>query len=654
VNATSPPVDQGASLPAAYAPFLPVLERLSEPLQQVLEGQFLQFERQFDAVDRLRFAPLGEFEGIGGLTMRGDILQILQSELLLRTHAPLEFLRRLAEHEILYLEKRYADPGARNIYRVLLSIGPGMLGHGRLVALAAIFFLARVARERGAAFHWCVLPQADGVVWFDEVSVNNVKRFMRAVSYREMTIEDAAEARKAWDERMPTIRGEIAPDCLDWTVGARVDRSAASNALTFAVDPPRTGEPRTSHVVLRQSGYERSRASIVFPDDRVCASAITNPFRPFKPEPTGTPDSEPIPPLVGWEPEYLAIHRGAIKLVRTAAGLLILIPASTDSGWRSWFVPLPSGVTLAGVQVAQDLLWILVHDGRSSFETLRYAMIRPGHRGPAELLARREKSVPSAQLFRKRSIHAIPPLILHGSAAEFHAHSGAAFRLGWQMDAGSTAVNLIPPSPKVKGPMLLLATGVHRIRHIERDGSSRAEVVKGVNSRVDEFALPAESIGRLHGLIYSTNSRSLAYSIGPGVWQIAHRPGFEPEDNTTFTLQRHERLLAAKAGSKGVSLRIWSDARYGGDGRVRSERRDGHQVIARQAPLDLGEDALAIVKVEAADDGLWAIATGSDGFPATLIQYRYHKRQSRYDCVRHAIDDLCADALVLDLDLHHD
>eukprot|EP01035_Chromulina_nebulosa_P034234 gene34234-45916_t len=183
-------------LPAAYAPFAPVLERLSEPLQLLLHGQLLQFETLVRNVDAPEFAPQGEFEGLGGLTMRGDIAQLVQSELLLRTEAPLEFLRRIADSETLYLEKQYADPGARPVFRVMISVGPAILGHGRLLALAALLFMARVALSRGAAFHWCFLPRNEGAVWFDEVSVNTIKRFLRAAARCEMTGEDVAADRR--------------------------------------------------------------------------------------------------------------------------------------------------------------------------------------------------------------------------------------------------------------------------------------------------------------------------------------------------------------------------------------------------------------------------------------------------------------------------
>ena len=167
-------------LPAAYAPFLPVLEQLSEPMLRILQGQLAQFERMARILEAPDLADHGDFEGYGGLTQRGDLSQIIQSELLLRTEEPLEFLRRLAESETLYHEKRYADPGARPAYRVMISIGPGSLGHGRMVALAALFFLARIAHGRKAQLHWCFLPRPEGVVWFDALTPETVRRLLRA------------------------------------------------------------------------------------------------------------------------------------------------------------------------------------------------------------------------------------------------------------------------------------------------------------------------------------------------------------------------------------------------------------------------------------------------------------------------------------------
>src|SRR4051794_30027811 len=112
--------DAAAALPAPYAVFLPVLEQLSVPLGQLIRGQLAQFERLIGGFDEADLHAQGDFEGLGSLTTHGDIAHIVQSELLLRTEAPLEFLRRLAESETLYHEKEYSDPGVKSLYRLTI------------------------------------------------------------------------------------------------------------------------------------------------------------------------------------------------------------------------------------------------------------------------------------------------------------------------------------------------------------------------------------------------------------------------------------------------------------------------------------------------------------------------------------------------------
>ena len=84
-------MNEEAVLPKAYAPFAPVLELLPRPLAQVLRGQLAQFEPLARGLEQREFALQGDFEGLGGLTHHGAIDHILQSELLLRTEAPLDW-----------------------------------------------------------------------------------------------------------------------------------------------------------------------------------------------------------------------------------------------------------------------------------------------------------------------------------------------------------------------------------------------------------------------------------------------------------------------------------------------------------------------------------------------------------------------------------
>ena len=177
----------------------------------------------------------------------------------------------------------------------MISVGPGSPGHGRIVALAALIFMARVAQIRGAAFWWCFLPRTDGSVWFDELSVNTVKRLLKAASYREMTPDDAVEAAQLWEGLTAGPARRDAPELIDWMIGdlgrrPRSPRNAAywnpdapTNQLSFTVLAPCPGALRSARLQLRRRGGQATRADISFPDDRVCVSALKTPVPPLRP-----------------------------------------------------------------------------------------------------------------------------------------------------------------------------------------------------------------------------------------------------------------------------------------------------------------------------------------------------------------------------------
>lgn len=635
------------ALPSAYAPFLPLLDRLSDPLQQLLRGQLIQFERHLRLSDHEQFAQTGEFEGLGGLTTRGEISHIVQSELLLRTQAPLEFLRRLAESETLFHEKRYADPGARHVYRLMISCGPGLLGHGRILALAALFFIARVARQRRASFHWCVLPRADGPVWFDELSVNTVKRFLRAASFRDMTTEDHAEALAVQDETADDLGRDVR--ISDWVIGEQTPRrgeaniaviARAPNALRFALAAPVAGEPRTAQIFVRQNGWERSRATIEFPDDRICVSALANPFQPFRSPATASQAANTVPPRRGWEPQHLMILNAQTKIVRLRDGILILTSGKHDFTHK-WFVPLRPGLDLAGILVEYELK-LLLHSQDEQGDLLTYlAFSLQPDRNPVAQLQRQKRST-TAQLFNNRSPHAIPILTL-GDDLEFYAASGRPLHLRFDREHQET--NLAWGH---KEPPVVLATGTHRVVK-DRSGPQPAlRALKGHRVRADAFSIPDDFPDSPHGLVYSSSERGTAYSLRPGNWIVPGPAGGGAD--RAITLAPGETLLSARWHENGVGARIWSDARYGGDGTVRTIRRDeAGEEVRRRPALKLGPDALSISTIQLADDGLWSVVVDEEGFPATLLRHRFTKRKSTYDERRHDLRELRRAAVVIDL-----
>jgi hypothetical protein len=92
----------------------------------------------------------GPLDGYDGLATRGTPERILISEWLLAEELPMEFLRRAAQNELLYLAPAYQRPQPRGRVVVLVDNGPDQLGAPRLVQLAALIVLHRRSRTRGA------------------------------------------------------------------------------------------------------------------------------------------------------------------------------------------------------------------------------------------------------------------------------------------------------------------------------------------------------------------------------------------------------------------------------------------------------------------------------------------------------------------------
>ncbi len=621
-------------LPAAYAPFLPVLEQLSEPMLRILQGQLAQFERMARILEAPDMADHGDFEGYGGLTQRGDLSQIIQSELLLRTEEPLEFLRRLAESETLYHEKRYADPGVRPAYRVMISIGPGSLGHGRMVALAALFFLARIAHGRKAQLHWCFLPRPEGVVWFDALTPETVRRLLRAASFREMSPEDVEAATALWSELAKIgAKGGVGRklDPVDWTIGARREGSAVSvagGALSFALGPPAPEGPRSADVALRQGGRERSRASVSFPDDRVCVSALNDPFRPLAPSQVSS-----LPALrrelVGWEPRYFTTPERRTLIVRLDDGLLILRFGDKLTLADRWFVALPPDAVLAGVRVNFAMLTLLTRSRRSGSDRMALGrfLLNADRRFPPIV---RSQAVATEHLFAKQSPYAIPP-IFETPDLRFYSTSGHAFELGSYRTDHDLGFG-----PLYKAPQIVGVSGLYHIVREDGGGGALLRVQKPGSGLVDSFREGPEpvTLNHLYGVTYSRGERSLAYSLAPNRWtlpaSVGVRPGVIEERALDLTVTRDENVLAARPYRGGIAARVWSDVRAGGSGDVRSFRREADGEIVRNQPnVKLGDDAAHVVKLEIGEEGIWALTVTADGAPAELVVFRNNKRNSR-------------------------
>ena len=618
-------------LPPAYAPFRPVLELLSKPLAMTLCGQLQQFEPFARGLELKEFAFQGEFEGLGGLTHHGEIDHILQSELLLRTEAPLEFLRRLAESEMLYHDRIFADPGARKVWRVIISAGPDILGHGRLIALAALFFLARVAAVRGAEFHWSFLPRVDGAVWFTELSVNTIKRFLRSAAFREADANDIAAARESWGAAKDEVTVGSRPELADWIIGSARDWgtetsmvSTQRNAISFVLQPPVPGEPRRATITVRRNGHELRRSTTELADDRQCLSALEKPFAtPPRDRAMGN-EKACVPNIAGWEPRYLSTLTGRHLAVRLPDGVLITEFHENRLTDGRWFLPLAKDSQLVGITIEDGSLCVLRHRTVKGEQRLIYHQFRliPGQN--QSVSHRITHTIPSEHLFQNRPPFALPSMAVTGDV-EFYSTSGNAYRLNFPEGSAAKFTTLY------RNPRIVLSTGVHHVAQLIRDERAVLQVFRQGRTAQASFTLSdyAELPKSFHAIAWSSAEGAMAFALEPQRWQVAAADDAERRSHRReleFEVERYERVILAGEKRDGVHAVVWSDAALGGEGMIDFLHFTNGRRQREQVSLNLGEYAAAIRVILRIGGKFWAVLCDQHGHPEQLVFYPYTKR----------------------------
>lgn len=124
------------------------LELLLPELREHLKGWLNPLLRWL-APRAWQAGPEGEPDGWDGLTQQRVTSRLLPAEWALARAAPLEFLRRAAEHELLHWQLARQSPRPSGRLRLLFNCGPTMLGAPRLVQLALLLVWGRLTRERG-------------------------------------------------------------------------------------------------------------------------------------------------------------------------------------------------------------------------------------------------------------------------------------------------------------------------------------------------------------------------------------------------------------------------------------------------------------------------------------------------------------------------
>jgi hypothetical protein len=221
--------------------------------------------------------PVGEPEGLAGLTTRGVPERMLVSEWLLAEEAPDEFLRRAAARELLHLDTAFRHDPPAGATRVVVDTGPSQAGAARLVQLAALVVLHRRAHARGSTLEIGVLGEHA-----DAWHTGGLPELLRTwLSARRSQDGDLAQvearlptAHRGWFLLDPSLAARLTPGSVPGrrVLTAKESGWAASGAVAVEVRlagetvhlplPPGDVAVRT----LRGNGFRQDRRTAPAPD----------------------------------------------------------------------------------------------------------------------------------------------------------------------------------------------------------------------------------------------------------------------------------------------------------------------------------------------------------------------------------------------------
>lgn len=571
------------NFPDAYHPFLPVLERLTEPMLRILHGHLLSLEAILQSVQSQSHRAKGDFNGIGGLTLRGDINRIIQSELLLRSEAPLEFLRRVSEGETLYMEAEHSNPNEQIVYRVIISVGPYMLGHGRLLALASLMFLARAAQSRKAKLHWTYLPTDKQVNWLEGLSVYNVQKFLKFASFRDVNDEDITGAIEQWDAFNASL-GSEGSKVQTWMIIAQAPASkmdafnGVENILKLLLHPPLDDGARTGVLDLQLKGRNIRRLSINFPSDIICVSALNRPFNPQKPtQEMRTEGRGIISKGQGWEPCHVLSFNARNHVIRYEDGLLFLIIGKNlNDEIKSMFFEMPIDAKIAGIHFPIEGPAQILSQWNSPDEAIFYHEVDIRK---AQVKHWAQKIITSKHLFAKQRKGAIPPMKAHFQMAKSYTTLGQAFEFSGIRD-GKTSINILYKEnriiyadakyvivifdPSKKTYQELKSFGKYMLG--EEQGLTLV-VLKNHSKVVAVYPCPEEVVeNNFRGLSYTPSSHSLACVARANEWLIMGK-NFE---EVRITLAPYERLIRCHMTQGRCKMILFSNPEFGGDNTLKA------------------------------------------------------------------------------------
>ncbi len=315
----------------------PTLARWAEPLavlDPVLASALGPLLIRLAAV----FGPLGgqirkggdEPDGYAGITRRGKLEHLLTTEWGLLDTAPDEFLRRLSQGELSFLEPERTAQAQERRCLILFDCGPEQLGAPRIAQLAAWIVFAQRAKASGATLQWVSLesePSESSLhTGFDEATV-------RAFLAARTAVQATPRQLFAWRKFAEAALGS--PEEL-WLLGGShwLETPMARGVHVMSTEESEDG---TSLMLTLRPANKKLQLALPPPDIQV--RLLRDPF----------------PPVGGKPVSMRSSHRQAVgALVWLPGGKFVCARDSADTGVLVYPVPTKLGASLGPPKLYQQ------------------------------------------------------------------------------------------------------------------------------------------------------------------------------------------------------------------------------------------------------------------------------------------------------------
>jgi len=261
------------TLPTILRPWQPLIGRLDPDFSTGMADWLRRLDSLIEPAGQPAHAERGDPDGFDGLDRRGTLFRLRGSDWALADTLPLEFRRRLAMSELLYLRQSYREPRLSQRVLLLLDTGPDQLGIARLVHMALLFLFHHKVERRGAKLLWGSLQRSKlrepSTLDETEIRVLLDSRRLARPSSDDLNHILKKTAHDPQRDEVWMVGGPACSDLLRIT--------PLAHYLQVSEVPEDQG--RAIRVGLTRAGTITERTlSLPRPDDRLAARCLRNPF----------------------------------------------------------------------------------------------------------------------------------------------------------------------------------------------------------------------------------------------------------------------------------------------------------------------------------------------------------------------------------------